>query len=283
MAYRFRDPTPVFENLLGTQPAPGGKAYFYEIGTTTPKDTFREYNLTDPNTNPIILDSAGRFPYPVWMDGDYTYELKAADDTSIINPTDIRPEIAPGQAIPDPLGHDGEYLTVVAGEVVWSGPAWFLPDPTGSAGQMVVVDSSGTTYILQDQPEPPEIPDPEIVISDTVPYSFRAGVSDNTTKYLAQFGSGTVPSNPGGRTSSVTVTLPTALVKCFGVTVTPNTNVVGSFGIGATYAVTGYTLGSACSSFSVEINSADDGGDSGYQIINAWNFTWKAEGTVTVT
>lgn len=281
MAYRFRDPTPVFDNLLGTDPAPGGKAHFYNIGTTTPRDTYQDYALTIPNENPVTLDSAGRFPYPVWMDGDYTYELKAANGSSIINPTDIRPEIAPGQAIPNPLGHDGEYLTVVGGLVVWSGPIWKLPDPTGSAGYMVVVDSSGTDYILQQQPEPPEIPDPEIVISVSPPY-FRAGVSDNTTKYLAQYGSGTVPSNPGGRTSSVTVTLPTALVACFGVSVTPNTNVVGSFGIGATYSVTGYTLGAACSSFTVSINSADDGGDSGYQIINPWNFTWKAEGTVTV-
>lgn len=283
MAYRFRDPSPVFENLLGLRNAPGGQWYFYELGTTDPKVTFQDYALTIENTNPITLTSAGRFPVPVWLDGDYTVELKAADGSSIINPTDIRPEIAPGLAIPDPTGHSGEFLTNDGFTVQWSGVVWMLPDPAGSAGYMLVVNSGGTGYNLQPQPEPPEIPEPEIVINDTAPYSFRAGVSDDTTKYLQQFGSGTVPANPGGRTSSVTVTLPTPLVKCFGIVVTPNTNVVGSFGIGATFAVTGYTLGSACSSFSVEINSADDGGDSGYQIVNAWNFTYVAMGTVTVT
>lgn len=280
MPYRFRDPSPTFENLLGTRTAPGGSWFFYEIGTTTPKATYQDYDLTTPNANPIVLSASSRFPVPVWLDGDYTVELRAADGSSIINPTDIRPEIAPGQAIPDPLGHDGEYLTTDGNTVQWSGPIWNLPDPSGSAGDLVQVNSDGTAYILTPPPTPPEIPDPEIVITVTPP-SFRAGVSDNTTKYIAMYGTGTVPANPSGRTSSVNVTLPQGLIACFGVSITPNTNVVGSFGCGATFAATGYTLGSACSSFSVQINSADDDG-SGSFLINPWNFTWKAEGTITV-
>lgn len=284
MAYRFRDPSPVFENLLGLRNAPGGQWFFYELGTTDPKDTYQNYDLSGtPNTNPITLTSAGRFPVPVWLDGNYTVELKAADGSSIINPTDIRPEIAPGLAIPDPTGHSGEYLTNDGSTVQWSGVIWNLPDPTGSAGYMLVVSSDGTDYILQPQPTPPEIPDPEIVINDTAPYSFRAGVSDDTTKYIAMYGTGQAPANLSGRTTSVTIPLPTSLVKCFGVFITPNTGAVGAFGVGATYSVVGYELGEACASFSVEFINADDGGDSGYQITVPIDFTWKAEGTVTVT
>ena len=283
MAYRFRDPSPVFENLLGLRNAPGGNWHFYELGTTDPKLTYQDYEQTIPNTNPITLTAAGRFPVPVWLDGDYTVELKAADGSSIINPTDIRPEIAPGLAIPDPTGHAGEYLTNDGSTVQWSGVIWNLPDPSGSAGYMLVVNSDGTDYILQPQPEPPEIPEPEIVISDTAPYSFRAGVSDNTTKFLMQFGSQTAAANPSGRTTTAVITFPTPFVKIFHIGLTQNISAVGTFGIGATQSVSGYTPGTAATSVTATFNSADDGGDSGYQIINAIPFTWVAYGTVTVT
>lgn len=203
-AYRFRDPSPTFENLLGTASAPGGKWFFYELGTSTPKLTFQDYALTIPNVNPIVLDSNSRFPVPVWLDGDYTVELKASDDSSIINPTDIRPEVAPGLAIPDPTGHSGEYLTNDGVLVQWSGIVWNLPDPTGSAGYMIVVNSDGTDYILQAQPEPPEIPDPEIVVGTDY---FRAGVSDDATKFLIKSGSGSMAaSGSTGTTGSVVFT-----------------------------------------------------------------------------
>lgn len=216
MAYRFRDPTPVFENLLGTQPAPGAMAHFYQIGTTSPKDTFQDYDLTIPNENPVVLDSSGRFPYPVWMDGDYTYELKAANGSSIINPTDIRPEIAPGQAIPDPLGHDDEYLTVSGGLVVWSGPVWKLPDPTGSAGYMVVVDSSGTDYILQQQPEPEEL---TISMAFTASRGLFTDTDDNKWQILR--GTGTTSGGLGTKQTSATVTYSNPFSETVIPTITP--------------------------------------------------------------
>lgn len=41
-------------------PYSGGKVYFYVPGTTTPKTTYQDEGLTTPNTNPVVLDSAGR-------------------------------------------------------------------------------------------------------------------------------------------------------------------------------------------------------------------------------
>lgn len=48
-----------FNDALG-EPLAGGRVYFYLPGTTTPKDTYQDSLQTIPNTNPVILDSAGR-------------------------------------------------------------------------------------------------------------------------------------------------------------------------------------------------------------------------------
>ena len=197
-AYRFRDPAPVLDTLLGLTPAPGGKAYFYVLNTTTPKNTYQDYALTTPNDNPVILDSNGRFPAPVWLDGDYTYKLDAADDSSIVNPTDIRPEIAPGLAIPSPTGHSGEYITTDGTNILWSGPIFNLPDPTGSPGDMVVVNSDGDGYILQAQPE---IPEPDIEIATN---SSTIGGGDALKEQVLR-GTGQAPAS-GGQQTSVAIT-----------------------------------------------------------------------------
>lgn len=48
-----------FTNGNGT-PLAGGKVYFYVPGSTTPKNTWQNSSATILNTNPIILDAAGR-------------------------------------------------------------------------------------------------------------------------------------------------------------------------------------------------------------------------------
>lgn len=280
MSYRLTDPNPVWVGLLGTESAADGSMTFYSKGTTTPKQTFSDEGLTTPNANPVELDAAGRAETEIWLDGAYTVVLKDEDGTTVWT-RDVVPEVSPTTTLPDPT-------TLPGGTIQSNGTGYELvdvmdlPDPTDSAGYMVVVNGDGTGYSLQTQPEPPEIPDPEIVINDASPYSVRIGVSDDTTKVLRQYGSGTVPP-AASRTSSVTVTPPTAFDKVLAVIITPRTAAVGSFGIGATFSTSGYTLGTPMSSFTVAINSADDGGDSGYTIDNAWNFDWCVEGTVTVS
>ena len=49
------------------KPMSGGKLYTYQAGTTTPLVTYRDSNGVIPNTNPVILDSAGRAD--VWLTG----------------------------------------------------------------------------------------------------------------------------------------------------------------------------------------------------------------------
>lgn len=41
-------------------PLDSGKVYVYETGTTTPVTTYQDSDLTQPNSNPIVLDSVGR-------------------------------------------------------------------------------------------------------------------------------------------------------------------------------------------------------------------------------
>ncbi len=56
-----------FWGLSGT-PLAGGKVYVYEAGTTTPKTTYNNSDLTVPNTWPIVLDALGQAD--VFVEGD---------------------------------------------------------------------------------------------------------------------------------------------------------------------------------------------------------------------
>lgn len=48
-------------------PLAGGLLYSYEAGTTTPAPTYTTSAGTIANTNPIVLDAAGRPPSEIWL------------------------------------------------------------------------------------------------------------------------------------------------------------------------------------------------------------------------
>ena len=56
-------------------PLAGGLIYQYQAGSTTPFATYTTVNGTTPNSNPIILDSAGRPPQEIWMQTGYSYKF----------------------------------------------------------------------------------------------------------------------------------------------------------------------------------------------------------------
>ena len=58
---RLTNPVPQYLDDNG-DPLPYGLLYFYEAGTSTPKDTFNDPEETVANTNPVVLDAAGRAP-----------------------------------------------------------------------------------------------------------------------------------------------------------------------------------------------------------------------------
>ena len=61
---------------------PGAKLYFYETGTSTPKDSYSDSALTTPNTNPVLADGAGRFE-EIFLNGEYKVVFTDASDATI--------------------------------------------------------------------------------------------------------------------------------------------------------------------------------------------------------
>ncbi len=83
--------TPIFQ---GTDPntnlpLAGGKLYSYVVGTSTPKSTFSNVNLTVPRTNPVILDAYGQSL--IYLSGPTDLVLKDSDDVTLWGPVTVNP------------------------------------------------------------------------------------------------------------------------------------------------------------------------------------------------
>jgi hypothetical protein len=72
-------------------PLAGGLLYTYAAGTTTPLATFTTAAGTTANSNPIVLNSAGRLDNEVWLTSTLTYKflLKDSDGVTIATYDDI--------------------------------------------------------------------------------------------------------------------------------------------------------------------------------------------------
>lgn len=78
-------------------PLTGGLIYTYLSGTTTPVTTYTTRDGTTNNTNPIVLNAAGRTPNEIWLDGGVLYkfilktsafvQIGSYDDIPAINDT----------------------------------------------------------------------------------------------------------------------------------------------------------------------------------------------------
>lgn len=119
---RFSNPFVQYFNGSG-QVLPGNKLFFYEVGTTTPKDTYSDSGLSTPNANPVIADANGRIP-DIFLDGIYNVILKDANDITI-DTADPVGDTGGDQwgvwlndniySIPDIVkGSDGEYYRSIA-------------------------------------------------------------------------------------------------------------------------------------------------------------------------
>jgi len=77
---RFNSPVIYYTDING-DPLAGGKLYFYENETTTPKETYADVDLTIPNPHPIYLDGAGRlFVDTFFQNSSYRVELRDSSD-----------------------------------------------------------------------------------------------------------------------------------------------------------------------------------------------------------
>jgi len=79
----------------GYEPEAGGKVYFYEAGTSTPKDTYTDSTEGTPNTNPVILDANGEAS--IWLaSGAYKMAMKTSADVQLWEEDNVIGEGATG-------------------------------------------------------------------------------------------------------------------------------------------------------------------------------------------
>lgn len=64
-------------------PLAGGLLYTYAAGTTTPLATYTSVSGVTANSNPIVLDAAGRTPSEVWLANGYSYKFVLQDSTAV--------------------------------------------------------------------------------------------------------------------------------------------------------------------------------------------------------
>jgi len=131
-------------------PLAGGLIYTYQAGTSTPLATYTDNGGTTANANPIVLDSAGRVPYEIWMFTGYSYKfvIQSATANSIQTLDNLYPILqnAPTSAPAIPSG----------GIILWSGSTgsvpsgWYLCDGTNGTPDLrnSFIVGAGNTYAV---------------------------------------------------------------------------------------------------------------------------------------
>ena len=69
-------------------PLNGGLIYTYDAGTTTPASTYTDSSAVTNNTNPIVLDSAGRTPAQIWLTAGSSYKFILKTSAGVTIKTD---------------------------------------------------------------------------------------------------------------------------------------------------------------------------------------------------
>lgn len=277
MPRQFKDPEYVFLQLIPGSggadrlaPAAGGSVQFYDIGTTTPKTTWADFDQAIANPNPVGLDSAGRLDNAVWLDGEYTVALLDADGTPIKTWED-RPEQGSALTIPTPLP-SGEVLSNDAANLLWRA-ILELPDPTGATNNVLMSDGANGVWTSLSslvnllQPFLPEPEPPEWEIGDSY---FKLG------DYFVQWGTGSAAATGTDRTTT-TVSYPVAFDAAphfVGITVTSN-NITGHSLVAI--AVTSPSSGGC----TVTFDNADRHYQGSSKIVNPVPFQWMAWGKRT--
>lgn len=65
-------------------PRTGGKIYTYLAGTSTPTATYTTEAGSTPHANPIILNSLGQTPNPIWITSGLSYKFVETDSADVV-------------------------------------------------------------------------------------------------------------------------------------------------------------------------------------------------------
>ncbi len=96
---------PVAQQWLDNNASPlaGGFVYTYAAGTTTPQDTYQDFDLTILNTNPVILDSSGRGE--IWLStGLYSISVTDSQGNVIYTQDNVGQASSGGSTSAGPFG-----------------------------------------------------------------------------------------------------------------------------------------------------------------------------------
>lgn len=115
------------------RPLVGGKVYFYEAGTTTPKDTYTSSTGLVANTNPVILNSRGEAD--IWL-GAGSYKMLVTDEN----------DVAQGGAVDNIKGSD--QLLAEAGALVTALRDDLANDSDAAKGAGMVAHSYANNYAV---------------------------------------------------------------------------------------------------------------------------------------
>jgi len=112
-------------------PLSGGLLYTYLAGTTTPIATYTSASGSIANSNPIVLDSSGRPPNEIWLNGIYSYKfvLQNSSGSQIWSMDNLSGLPSAGTQ---------SYVTATQGQTVFTG----LSYNTGNNSMKVFVNGS---------------------------------------------------------------------------------------------------------------------------------------------
>jgi hypothetical protein len=120
-------------------PLSGGLIYTYQAGSSTLFSTYTTVNGTIANTNPIVLDSAGRTPNEIWLQAGYSYKfvIKTSAGVTLQTLDNLYPILqnAPASAPTLPTGSI----------ILWSGSIGSIPSG------YVICDGTNGTPDLRDR------------------------------------------------------------------------------------------------------------------------------------
>jgi hypothetical protein len=114
-------------------PLSGGKIYTYAAGSTTPQTTWTTPAGAVANSNPIVLDSAGRPPQEIWLSVAFSYKFVLETSNGVLIGTY---DNIPG--LPQPaIANDASSISYQEGNTVTAGA--FV------TGRQYMIDTVGTT------------------------------------------------------------------------------------------------------------------------------------------